>query len=158
MQAAVWCAVQLMVGAATQNLAIGGYWQISPDARFPGVMQDGIAYAPMHLLSCAGQHVFGTAVKCSNPGIAPRASVNVYTLACKAGSGFGILLTNYGSRAYSGRITLQNWPANPSGNGTVTVWQQFGYDKSGTVTTLKVERGVIPHVTLPGTSNTILYA
>lgn len=157
MQAAVWCAVQLMVGAATQNLAIGGYWQVSPDARFPGVTQDGIAYAPMHLLSCAGQHVIGTAVQCSNPGTSPRASVNVYTLACKRGSGFGILLTNYGSRAHSGRITLQNWPGNPTGNGTIEMWQQFGHDRAGTVAILKVERGVIPHITLPETSNTILY-
>jgi hypothetical protein len=139
----------------TEEMA--AYWQVSPDAGFPGVMQDGSIHAPMHLLSHAGQHVFGTAVQCSNPGNDPRSEVKIYTLACKSESKFGILLTNYGSRTSSGRISLQNWPGNPSGTGSVTMWQQSGYESRGTTATLKVEGGTTSAVTLPGTSNTILY-
>ena len=157
MQAAVWCAMQMMVGASTQNLAIGAYWQVSPDDGFPGVMQDGSIRAPMHLLSRAGQHVFGAAVRCSNPGTDPRGAVKVYTLACKSESKFGILLTNYGSRDYSGPVALRNWTGNPSDAGSVTMWQQSGYDSGGATTNLRVERGMTPSITLPGTSNTILY-
>jgi hypothetical protein len=157
MQASVWGAVQMMVGVSTQNLAIGAYWQVSPDGGFPGVMDDGSIHAPMHLLSRAGQHVFGTAVQCSNPGSEPSGAVKVYALACKSGSRFGILLTNYGSSTYSGSVALRNWPGNPSGSGSITMWQQSGYESVGTTTSLQAEQGTTPPVTLPGTSNTILY-